>query len=323
MSGKDRLVHIPDISTLENKEIAVELIINPATFARLEKIADAFQRIMYCRLAFTVVPAISTSTGGSYVAAFVPDATDSIPSTEFGLQKLTSQQSSVTKKWWESSIVSINSLPDRYYTSYNANTPRWSSPGKFVLAVDGKATQPGSLTVHCEWQVCLSAPSLEGEHDGEPKLLTVTQPIGFKSGKQYLRITKEGNADDDMKRVIYGLKPDHIYKMPYPSGVFGKLESNGANTFRTFRYLKCTTSAAKLFLEPYGRDLDKIKYNLISDSWYVALEEGDTLEEWNETPKNLLRGLQYLCQPNKLAHLYESKTQPKRARSISETFEEI
>lgn len=159
--------------------------------ARLDVQASAYQRIKWLSLKFRISPQISTAVSGGYVAAFVQDPTDIVPDGEAGLNALTSQSHSVTKKWWEDSIINAPMPQELLFTNITGSELRWSSPGQFVLASDGKATSAGSLTVYLDWSVELSVPSLE-KVGLEEFAIDINHYMGY---------IREGNVDPTIQNM--------------------------------------------------------------------------------------------------------------------------
>lgn len=161
VSGVDRLEHIEDISKYAHGTVVLDDLISASSFARLSKIAGAYQKVRFRKLQFRVVPMIPTSVGGGYVVAFVRDPADVPPSDGNDLLNwVTSQQGSVTTKWWQNSAISVP-LSDRTYYTSSSEEIREYSPGRLVIVVDGKASSSGPVTVFVDWSVTLTHASLE------------------------------------------------------------------------------------------------------------------------------------------------------------------
>lgn len=236
-SGSDRLLHIDDISTLKSTSVPISIPITAQSIPRLEKISEAFQRVKYRSLKFRVVPQISTATSGGYVCAFVSDVGDNVNSSEYGLSKLTSQAGAQTKKWWETATCVSCLSGDLLYTSFSIEDPRLSSPGRFVLGVDGRASQKGSLTVFLDWDVDLSVPSLEGPEQEESKIPTLSLSLWTKAGDQGLFFLKNptdyGSLDQNARVGIASPQPNSYFRLSTPRG-FVENKNNSAGQFRAF-----------------------------------------------------------------------------------------
>lgn len=219
LTGTDRLFHVPDVSSFSDGKVELEEVITPTSFKRLDTVASAFQRIRYRTLRFEIIPSVSTATSGGYVACFMKDATDHVSGGEAGLQKMTAQKGAITSKWWESAEVLAVKMPDLYYTSAVASETgsRWSSPGRFVLACDGRATQKGSLTVYAHWTVELSEPSLENAGDGvDDTLVTLEYPLYTQGGSDNIYSRVGENEKDNKANASYvdmQTRPGTVYKL--------------------------------------------------------------------------------------------------------------
>lgn len=166
-AGRDRFAFVDDVSTLSSQSIAIQQVFTPHMVQRLRVLSSAFQRVKYNKLRFIIEPQTSSATSGGYTAAFVRDPTDLVPSGVAGLNRISANRPSVAAKWWETSTLTVPQTPDLLYTSSKPGEPRWSSPGIFVLGVEGKANQAGSLTIYVEYDVVFSEPSLESESSDE------------------------------------------------------------------------------------------------------------------------------------------------------------
>lgn len=215
ISGTDRFAHIEDISTLKALSVPLQLVFSSTSIPRLGKVASVFQRIKFHKLTFRVVPQVSTATSGGYTAAFCSDPDDHFPDSESGLAKINSQKGARTCKWWETATVPAPSKPDLLYTSFSEDEPRLGSPGSFVLGVDGRSTQSGSLTVYVDWSVTLSGPALEDDSAkaipaalfslwtkaGESGVWALLNPNNYSSLSQDARVAFKGVPANSYIRV--------------------------------------------------------------------------------------------------------------------------
>lgn len=172
------------------------------------------------RLVFRVVPQVSTAASGGYVAAFFPDPTDRISSTQHGLSKMTSQMGARTCKWWETANVVPKLGRDLLYTSFTPEEPRLGSPGKFVLACDSVSTQSGGLTVYVDWDVELSIPSLEGAAEEESGIPSLQCDLWTLAGKNMIySMPVAGDTsklEADARRALPGILPGTHFRMSSP-----------------------------------------------------------------------------------------------------------
>lgn len=280
-------MHINDVSTLSSTSIVIDAPFLPSSLPRLEKIAETFQRVKYHKLRFRISPQISTATSGGYVAAFIADVSDQYTNSEHGLSKLTSQYGSRTCKWWEDTTLTALCPPDLFYTSQSLTEPRSNAPGKFILAVDGKASQSGALTVYVDWDATFSGPSLE-EDVPSGVIPTLQRALFFKAGSDgiYVRTAKD-TYNQDIRKALPGAQPG-IYRfngMRY----MGKNEANAFTGIEGFNKMSVDSN-----FHAYPHDIDgQLSYNSFHST--MVADVGENLD-YQETQVFRPRGLQYLCQ---------------------------
>lgn len=299
ISGTDRLYHVEDISRLSAGRIALETPINAQSLPRLEKVSDAFQRIKFKKLQFRVTPQISTATSGGYVVAFCADVTDRFWSNEKGLSKLTSQKGSKTQKWWEGATVIGQCTNDLLYTSTSLEEPRLSSPGKFVLAVDGRASQEGSLTVHLDWCVELSVPSLEGNGNDEKSIPELQYSLWTKAGDDGLWALIKDNdynsLDQDARHAITGtVKTSSYYRL---NGVrtFLVNTANAISGMVGFNYVYVGADYKMYAADPEDKTA-RSKQTAYSYGHTMVAAKGEFLEsEASQDDYHFLKGSRFLC----------------------------
>lgn len=156
MSGVDRVFHGTISADKRSGSVVCDLLVTPGLFKRLAVVARAYQKVRYLSLRFRIEPQVSTTTSGGYVAAFIRDPTDDVKDIDV----LTSQQGSMTTKWWQSSVIPAQ-IPQRDFFTSDSVEVREYSPGRLLMMVDGAATQAGSVTIFAEWSVRLSLAGLE------------------------------------------------------------------------------------------------------------------------------------------------------------------
>lgn len=214
VSGTDRLLHVEDVKGSSSGQLLLDFLVMPSGFKRLQKVAGAFQRIVYERLEFQVEPQITSSASGGYVVGFVSDPDDHV----VNLDQLTATRGSVTTKWWQASSVRANFPSRMFYTSLGAEM-REFSPGRFVLMVDGRSTQSGSLTVFCKWSVRLSGAILEAPPTKET---TILNPTWIRNGHQgvWAKVAASVSTDgwsDKVKHILGdGVKAGASYRLQTP-----------------------------------------------------------------------------------------------------------
>nr|QIJ56915.1 hypothetical protein [Scaphoideus titanus sobemo-like virus 2] len=283
VSGVDRLEHIDDISKYEHGVVVIDDLINASSFARLSKIAGAYQKVRYRKLAFRVVPMVSTSVGGGYVVAFVRDPADVPPTKQSDLLNwITSQSGSVTTKWWESTRIQVPTTDRVYYTSTSQEVREYS-PGRLVLAVDGKATAPGPVTIFVDWSVTLTHASLESTVvAGRPDHTVLLRNIWTKDQNQYAWSydpTKSGDSGSPNPELMFSdWQVGDLYLLPsaftleeYKSGTTGDAETDNfwvlhveSNTGVRWRIHPDTTDSGKyaadaVLIMPRGTVLRRIE----------------------------------------------------------------
>lgn len=187
VAGVDRLAHVEDISQFSHGQVVFDEVVSSSSFTRLSVIAAAYQKVKFRKIVFRVVPMLSTSINGGYVAAFVRDPADIPPPKSADLLNwITSQRGSITTKWWQSCQISVPVSDRTYYTSTSEEVREYS-PGRLVLVVDGKASAKGPLTIFADWSVSLSHASLEkGAEPGKPDHTTVMRNLFTKDKNTYV-----------------------------------------------------------------------------------------------------------------------------------------
>lgn len=306
ISGTDRLFHVKDISKFQDSTVSLDVAIVPSVLARLEKLAEAYQRITYRSLKFRVVPQVSTSTAGGYVTSFVRDVSDKISSDQFGLSKITAQEGSQTCKWWETAQVAVKNFPDLLYTSYTKGDLRFSSPGRFVVATDGQSTQAGSLTVFCDWDVTLSSPSLEAETTEKNPTVRYDLMIDSNSTGYISSLQGMPGADQmEATSMVPGCVVGEIYDLPSPMAYLFKeaVDPNknitGMRNFWSVKIIASPSTTGALRIVPYETATKEIFKNVSAYRQFI-IRAGDVLTLVPTVPLNIHRGLQYLCHATQL-----------------------
>lgn len=298
VSGSDRVFHVDDVSIAKDRGIVLDITINPSLILRLDKLAGAYQRIKYHRLVFKVTPYLNTATNGGYVAAFVPDANDKVPETNFGLSKLTSQQHHCVAKWWQNGVVSVGQLPDLYYTSPSVQEMRWYSPGRFVLMCDGTPSQRGSLTISLDWHVTLSEPSLEGEGEVDDRIITLQHALWMKAGEDKIWCDTDDSAakkelNQNIRLAIPSAMPGDTYVLNGPIGYLRQGNAIKDIWQRNFWYMKCYNEGGTVVAYPYVLDSNEKLTDKSNGDTEVALKGSAVVKH---IPQSVfLRGLQYVC----------------------------
>lgn len=229
--GSDRLAKIPDIRGLGENSIGLATLISAESFQRLEKVASAYQRILFKKLSFRVVPMAPTNVSGGYVAAFVADPNDNVSNSSNALARLISQHGAKVTKAWESCTVNARNTHDLLYTSIPRNgDARLYSPGQFVLGIDSRITSPTNqavpVSIYADWSVELMVPSLE-EEEGQILELIANSSFYCRNGHPGLWYDQGSVQQDDPRGAIPGIQFDIIYELS--SSFYCEFTTEGGN----------------------------------------------------------------------------------------------
>jgi hypothetical protein len=132
---------------------------------RLANMSRNFARIKYHGLTFEVISGFGTTTGGRYVAAFMPDSTF-YPSPNEGVKEMFATSGAADSPYWSSSRIVAKVGKDVFYTNPEGVSSRWFSPGSFYVLAQSQATSSGSLTVTVTYDVEFSEPVV---HSTDPQ----------------------------------------------------------------------------------------------------------------------------------------------------------
>jgi len=165
-TGSDLLSALTIDPSVSAGELLADIVITPSVAARLKVLSAAWQRIRYNRLTFEVNASASSIVGGEFVAAFVSDPTDRPPLKDAD-KWVKAHAGSITSSWWKSMNVRGPCPPQMMYTSFEENEPRFSSPGRFVIAVVNPPTSAATMSISLSWHVSFEQPSLETFIDEE------------------------------------------------------------------------------------------------------------------------------------------------------------
>lgn len=168
LRGCDRIVTVVDASTYDAGSAIVSIPITPDIAYRLGSTARTFQRIKYRSLKFRVNAQCATTTAGGYVAGFVKDAADVLPTGTASVPYLMSNTGSFTQPWWKSTVHNVKVPQKLFYTeapTRGADAVREYCPGQFHVLVDSKPSQICPVTVDLEWVVELHDATFRKESD--------------------------------------------------------------------------------------------------------------------------------------------------------------
>nr|WKV34450.1 MAG: RNA-dependent RNA polymerase [Riboviria sp.] len=241
-SGTDRVFHADDISTFKSGSALCEIAITAGSFSRLSVLSRAYQRVEFRHLKFRVTTYCPTSVGGGYVAAFVADPDDRTPVIE-PLNWLTSQQGSVTQKWWQNAEIVAKPARSWYYTSPGLEVREYS-PGRFVVVVDVATTEKLGLTVWATWTVKLSKATLEGENNSSRVVMRDLYTQSGHKGLFYKDAT--GAFKSDIVNQVTDAQVGESYRLSIPINVMLGADATSAS-LRTVWWLRTTTTNDLLF----------------------------------------------------------------------------
>lgn len=306
ISGTDRYLHVEDISVHSSGKIVFNQALSPLSFGRLSKLADTYQRIIWKKLVFRVVPMAPTSVSGGYIASYISDPTDDPGTGSAALSRLTANKATRIVKAWEQATLVVKPVQDHLYTSVNpAGGMRLYSPGRFVLAVDSQVSTGTSIkcpvTVYLDWDVTLFEPSLESEPGHNAGPIACLESFYGRSNNDGLWY-RDSTGGDDPRPMIPGIKFDVVYKLETKR--FAQFPSVLIN-FDKVMMTRDTEHGITLWVCDYSGKPIKEKFSL--NCWVI--EAGDVLSPI-ETPNSV--GSEYLCRPQIEASCPEYPKQPDK-----------
>lgn len=297
-AGRDRFMHVDDISKIDAGHSVVTLVFSPHLLPRLARLASAYQRYVVHKLVFHIVPMVSTATSGGYVAAFVRDPDDQINGKN-AANILTATAGSITTKWWQDSSVACPQVADRFYTATTPGQERFSSPGALCIAVDGKATQSGSLTIYCEYDVSFYAAGLESQPDNGN--VVVVTDLRMAAGNDYIETGtgKKSAADMFIPTPVVGT----VLVLPHP--IYYLVNDSGSVTsLACYKYIHVVAANSVRPCSKTGTDYGQKTYNNAT-----VLFEGEELTISKVPSENLQKGSEFLC--------YQRSTEPSRDSGVT------
>lgn len=313
LKGTDRLAHIPDIAVFGGDKKVLDTLISVESFPRLKHIASAYQRVMFIKLVFRVVPQVPTTISGGYVAGFVADPSDDLGDGADAVNRLVAQAGAKVTKIWESATIVGKPLQESLFTSESSTGEiRLISPGRFVLCTEG-APQTGTrgipmpLTVYCDWSVKLMIPSLESETGKTHGALVVNSNFYARSSNAGLWWS-DGTGGDDPRTKIPGIQFDVVYKTP--TRFYISYPSTAANYDR-FIMVNHPTHGITLAPVKYATAKDPVLDRADKNVW--VFEKG-TLFIPQAIPNE--KGLEFLCHERPSRTLQDP---PGRSSLISQT----
>lgn len=218
ISNTDYIAHIADLSAMPAQSLLLDLLVEPQALPTLWKMAAAFQRIKWLKLHFELVPQVPTSTSGGLIVAPLADPSEVLPGQGL-VQYLTSQSGSKAIKAYQATTVSLPCKPEWLYTGGGQN-PRFRSPGRLIIATDGKVNQQGGATLTCSWTVELKTPgqSIEEAREDDHRVVIGNAAIWVNGTLSVWSDEPSGTPlpPPRWKEYLPGLKFDIPYRMSVP-----------------------------------------------------------------------------------------------------------
>lgn len=208
----------PDV---KQGDLLLDLLVTPSIAPRLKALSIAWQRLRYHKLLFEVNASSSSAVGGEFVAAFIADPTDKPPMKNAD-RWVKAHAGSITSNWWKSINVRGPVPPQMMYTSFEASEPRFSSPGRFVLAVINPPTAQATMSVSLNWGVTFAQPSLEVELESAEDNIYILQKdtrlylTDGSHGQEFYKYLGHDPFDEDPKTTI----SPRDFKPTLPKNVF-------------------------------------------------------------------------------------------------------
>lgn len=224
------MLHPLNIGNIAPNTVIADFMIQPSLATRMATMGRAYQRVKYANLTFRVTTQCPSLLGGGYVAGFIRDAADIIPSEQPAAFLIRNTGAKVVP-WWVPSTVRPRILQKWFYTEkpeIGADAVREYSPGRFVIVADsiGNSTnQQGFISVELDWTIVLTDATFREEAAATPPTVSFVAPAtlyGSATDIQYLDVNN--NFANLLKSTVPGL-PEYI-RMPNttlvinPSGVF-------------------------------------------------------------------------------------------------------
>lgn len=242
-SNTDRLAHITLPADVPRGTVIYDQVITPGVGKRLRQQAALFQKVKYVSLRFEIQTQTPTTNGGGYVVSFLHDPQMEVGSGENALRALTAVQGTQTSKFWQSTVYSVQTTSQQYFT-LNGEDIRFFSPGRFLVLSDGPPTVPVSITILFHWTIELTRPALQRPLNQLQQVAVVASGLYWSGewlrwtnwigGKKFLPAihynTEDSTADNlRMEKAFSGLPPFEnfstgnilFYELPSPIPVPG------------------------------------------------------------------------------------------------------
>lgn len=159
-----------------------------SVFASLSRFASSYQDIHWNKLEFQIASQMPTTGAGGYIAGFIPDPADTLPTDiQRAKSKLVATPNSIKTNIWDSSCLSViagrgktavECLPQKLLKTSPSADVREYSPGVFYLILDGQTTDAGSLSLSIAYSVSCKTESVEYDSLlGQSDRLQAAQPV--------------------------------------------------------------------------------------------------------------------------------------------------
>jgi len=129
------------------------------------------------------------------VACFIPDPTDLPPNNSKAAQWVTDHQGSVSSSWYNAVWVRGPCPPQKLYTSFDPNEMRFSSPGRFVVAVVTPPSSDAPVSIRLAWKATFSQPSFETSFEDTPTVYTLKENCRL--------LLSDGRASEPFDNKLY------------------------------------------------------------------------------------------------------------------------
>lgn len=213
--------------------------------SRLSAVGRAFQRVKWNRVSVSVVPQVSVTTNGGYVAGFVMDPSDDAVDAV----QLTANQNSQTRKWFESCVCVMPRKPDLLYTS-SGSDPRLSQPARFWVIGEGTPQNPVPLVLTVKWSVTFSEPTVEAYGD---KSFVIEGDLVPKPGNYNLQLRPLGGAGtDDTSKAFPSLGEEDEAWYRVPTFIVEYSEGTGDTGTKQMHYIVYKKDKRAYYADTYG-----------------------------------------------------------------------
>lgn len=154
VNGTDVIVTIDDVTAFDAKTLAFNYPVDCNLATRLKNISRNYERYRFDHLKFEVTAGVSSTTTGNYVLAFAENPEVLVGHGVTAWNNVNGNPNSIKRNWWEAGEFVPKRSSKMLYTQQLPNQSlKWSSDGALMMAVGGKASQAGQLTITCTYTV--------------------------------------------------------------------------------------------------------------------------------------------------------------------------